>query len=87
MKCCLYCPEHKVYTYDDSESPAGPASLPDPGRPDAVGVLKETPERPDRSGGPGADGQDDPEEQQKLSRCLSDPGPTQEADEASAFLP
>ncbi|XP_069032010.1 Na(+)/H(+) exchanger beta-like [Embiotoca jacksoni] len=71
-------PEHQVYTYDDSESPAGRAARPDAGPPDAVSLMSESSRRPNQSGGdaePRAKEPDDQEEQLKLSRFLSDPGP------------
>ncbi|XP_065326522.1 Na(+)/H(+) exchanger beta-like isoform X1 [Pelmatolapia mariae] len=85
-------PEHKVYTYDDSESPRGRAS---PSCADDVSELKETPEKPDQSSTPRANRdaelkskeRDDQGDQLKVSRCLSDPGPNPEDDEDSTFLP
>uniref|UniRef100_A0A3Q4HG61 Solute carrier family 9 member A1b n=1 Tax=Neolamprologus brichardi TaxID=32507 RepID=A0A3Q4HG61_NEOBR len=85
-------PEHKVYTYDDSESPRGRAS---PSCADDVSGLDETPEKPDQSSTPRANRdaelkpkeQDDQGDQLKVSRCLSDPGPNPEDDEDSTFLP
>ncbi|XP_072226800.1 Na(+)/H(+) exchanger beta-like [Leuresthes tenuis] len=76
-------PEHKVYTYDDSESPAGRAAQPDPSPPDEVGLVHESPKRPNQSGAARAGGgaqqrpteADDKEDQLKLARCFSDPGP------------
>ncbi|KAM9737252.1 sodium/hydrogen exchanger 1b [Menidia menidia] len=65
-------PEHKVYTYDDSEGLAGQAALPDPGPPDDVGLVMET----RRTGATARPREpDDQEDQLKLARCLSDPGP------------
>lgn len=92
MSPCLYSPEHKVYTYDDSESPRGRAS---PSCADDVSELKETPEKPHQSSTPRANRdaelkpkeQDDQGDQLKVSRCLSDPGPNPEDDEDSTFLP
>lgn len=87
-------PEHKVYTYDDSESPRGRAAQPDPRSLDAVSLLDESPKRSSQSSTLKAGGaaeqrtkeSDDQEEQLKLSRCLSDPGPNKEDDEDDAFL-
>lgn len=70
---CIFIPEHQVYTYDDSDSTRGPRSSP----PDAVSLLSESPQRPSRRG----DGElraKDEQEELKLSRCLSDPGPKKE---------
>ncbi|XP_068567013.1 Na(+)/H(+) exchanger beta-like [Cebidichthys violaceus] len=67
-------PEHRVYTYDDSERPSPP---------DAVNLLSESPPRPNQSGKLGAKVPDQDQEEQdqlKLSRCLSDPGPNKEED-------
>ncbi|KAM4725192.1 sodium/hydrogen exchanger 1b isoform 2-T2 [Anableps anableps] len=55
-------PEHKVYTYDESESPC-PS--------DAAALL----DKCDRRAAPESD---DQPETQKPSRCLSDPGPDEE---------
>lgn len=74
-------PEHRVYTYDDSESPRGPSSQSHPSSPNAVGLLAEQPQRPNQSNKEEAtagDAGDQLEEQQRLSRCLSDPGPSKE---------
>lgn len=82
--------EHQVYTYDNSESLKGQTVQPNPSPPDAVSLLNESPQRPNQSGaqrargdaelrGKGPDEQEE-QEQQKLSRCLSDPGPNQEED-------
>lgn len=74
-------PEHRVYTYDDSESPRGPSSQSHPSSPSAVGLLAEQPQRPNQSNKEEAtagDAGDQLEEQQRLSRCLSDPGPSKE---------
>ena len=67
-------PEHQVYTYNDSESPSAPTTRPQPSSQDAVSLLSESPRGPDRSGGAGG-GSGAPDGQEKLSRCLSDPGP------------
>lgn len=91
----LHCiPEHQVYTYDDSESPRGPTAWPNPSPPDAVSLLDGSPQRPDQSSSqeaPGnaelrADVLDQQEEQLKLSRCLSDPGPNKEEGGDGSFL-
>nr|XP_020516749.2 Na(+)/H(+) exchanger beta-like [Labrus bergylta] len=82
-------PENQVFTYDDSESPRGPTAQPHPSPDDAVSLLNESPQRPNQSKAQRSTGGDktrekDPdeqEEQQKLSRCLSDPGPNQEEEE------
>ncbi|KAM4539029.1 sodium/hydrogen exchanger 1b [Odontesthes bonariensis] len=76
-------PEHKVYTYDDSESPAARAAQPDPSPPDDVDLVHETPNRPNRGAAARAGGgaeqrpkeADDKEDHLKLARCFSDPGP------------
>ncbi|KAM9385665.1 sodium/hydrogen exchanger 1b [Pholidichthys leucotaenia] len=68
-------PEHKVYTYDDSES--SPAQQ-DPGHPDAFTIMMEAPQR---ANGDGALTAKDQDSQQKRSRCLSDPGPDKEEGE------
>lgn len=74
--------EHQVYTYDDSESPRGQAAQPDPSPPDAVSLLNESPQRPNQSSEQRATGPNEQEEQDqpKVSRCLSDPGPNKEDD-------
>lgn len=80
MSLC-HIPEHQVYTYDDSESPRGPSSQSHPSSPNAVGLLTERPQRPNQSNteeATAADAGDQQEEQQRLSRCLSDPGPNKE---------
>ncbi|KAM6973845.1 sodium/hydrogen exchanger 1b [Tautogolabrus adspersus] len=82
-------PENQVFTYDDSESPRGPTAQPHPSPTDAVNLLNESPQRPNQSKAQRSTGDDktrekDPdeqEEQQKLPRCLSDPGPKQEEEE------
>nr|WRO44058.1 sodium/hydrogen exchanger beta [Rachycentron canadum] len=86
-------PEHQVYTYDDSDSPRGRGSQPTP--PDAVSLLNES-RRPNQSSTPRAKGDvelrvkppDDQEaqDQLKLSRCLSDPGPNKDGEGDSSFL-
>uniref|UniRef100_A0A8C2XD92 Sodium/hydrogen exchanger n=1 Tax=Cyclopterus lumpus TaxID=8103 RepID=A0A8C2XD92_CYCLU len=80
-------PEHRVYTYDDGESPRGRAAQPRPGPADGVSLVSESPP------GLGARGpdqeqevQEEKEEQEeqdqlKLSRCLSDPGPNHNKEE------
>ncbi|XP_039977708.1 Na(+)/H(+) exchanger beta-like [Xiphias gladius] len=88
--------ENQVYMYDDSESPTGRASQPQPSPPDAVSLLSESPRGPDQGGAPRAKGNaqprakapDDQEEQEqlKLSRCLSDPGPNKDGEGNSSFL-
>lgn len=57
--------ENQVYIYDDSESPREPTARADPGRRNTVSVLNEA--QPSRSS--------DKQDELKLSRCLSDPGP------------
>uniref|UniRef100_A0A8C2X5A9 Sodium/hydrogen exchanger n=1 Tax=Cyclopterus lumpus TaxID=8103 RepID=A0A8C2X5A9_CYCLU len=78
---------HRVYTYDDGESPRGRAAQPRPGPADGVSLVSESPP------GLGARGpdqeqevQEEKEEQEeqdqlKLSRCLSDPGPNHNKEE------
>uniref|UniRef100_A0A3P9M6J5 Sodium/hydrogen exchanger n=1 Tax=Oryzias latipes TaxID=8090 RepID=A0A3P9M6J5_ORYLA len=80
-------PEHKVYTYDESESPRDGAALET--LPDTVSLLSESPQRPDQSSRlrkrgdaeQSANAPDSQEEPQKLSRCFSDPGPKEEEEE------
>lgn len=74
------CTEHRVYTYDDSELPRGQAVQADPSPPDAVGLLNESPQGPNQSSEHRAKEPDEQEEQLKLSRCLSDPGPNKDED-------
>ncbi|XP_041810958.1 Na(+)/H(+) exchanger beta-like [Chelmon rostratus] len=88
--------EHQVYTYDNSESPRGQAAEPNPSPPDAVSLLNESPQRPSQSSAQRAKGgaelrvkvPDEQEEQDqlKLSRCLSDPGPNKEEEGDGSFL-
>ncbi|XP_035537077.1 Na(+)/H(+) exchanger beta-like [Morone saxatilis] len=80
-------PEHQVYTYDDSESPRGPTVQPNPIPPDAVSLLSESPQRPNQSGAQRTKVPDEQEEQDqlKLSRCLSDPGPNKEEEGDGSF--
>ncbi|XP_051811265.1 Na(+)/H(+) exchanger beta-like [Acanthochromis polyacanthus] len=68
-------PEHQVFTYDDTESPRS-AEMKSGSA--AVQLLNESPQRSDQSDAEPNAKQDDQEEQLKLSRCLSDPGPNQE---------
>ncbi|KAI3358808.1 hypothetical protein L3Q82_015209 [Scortum barcoo] len=70
-------PEHRVYTYDDSESLRGQRDQPDPS--DAVSLLIESPQRARGDAEPRPKVEQD--EQMKLSRCLSDPGPNKEEEE------
>lgn len=85
-------PENQVFTYDDSESPGGLTARPFPSSTDTVGVLKESPQRANQREAQRANGDreerekvpGEQEEQQKLSRCLSDPGPNQEEEEDSS---
>ncbi|XP_023815746.1 Na(+)/H(+) exchanger beta [Oryzias latipes] len=80
-------PEHKVYTYDESESPRDGAALET--LPDTVSLLSESPQRPGQSSRlrkrgdaeQSANAPDSQEEPQKLSRCFSDPGPKEEEEE------
>ncbi|XP_038580920.1 Na(+)/H(+) exchanger beta-like [Micropterus salmoides] len=83
--------EHQVYTYDNSESPRGQTAQPHPCPPDAVSLLNESPQRTNQSNAQRAKGDaqlrtkvpDDQDEQEqiKLSRCLSDPGPNKDEEE------
>ncbi|XP_034747025.1 Na(+)/H(+) exchanger beta-like [Etheostoma cragini] len=83
-------PEHKVYTYDDSKSPRSRTAEPDPSPPDAVSLLNESSQRANQSSEHRAKRIDElrakvPDEREeqdqlKLSRCLSDPGPNNEED-------
>ncbi|XP_047240346.1 Na(+)/H(+) exchanger beta-like [Girardinichthys multiradiatus] len=75
-------PEHKVYTYDDSESPGGGAVQLKP-RPSDTSLLDESPKSTDRSPTPQSE---DQSERQKPSRCLSDPGPNEDEEGSSFFL-
>uniref|UniRef100_A0A672IV04 Sodium/hydrogen exchanger n=1 Tax=Salarias fasciatus TaxID=181472 RepID=A0A672IV04_SALFA len=76
-------PEHKVYRYDDSESPRGPSS---PSPPAALRLLDQSPPTPGRSGSVRVESEsaqraaeaDDQEEQLTMMRFLSDPGPNEE---------
>ncbi|XP_033950230.1 Na(+)/H(+) exchanger beta-like [Pseudochaenichthys georgianus] len=74
-------PEHQVFTYDNSESPRDPRARPDPGPLDAISLVSES-QGPNQSREPRAKVPQEQEEQDqlKLSRCLSDPGPNQEED-------
>ncbi|KAM6899609.1 sodium/hydrogen exchanger 1b [Xenentodon cancila] len=74
-------PEHKVYTYDSSESAGGRAAPPDPSPPDAVGLLDESSQK--RSG---ATHEGDAEQRDKRSRRLSDPGPNKEEEGGVSFV-
>ncbi|KAK2830705.1 hypothetical protein Q5P01_018636 [Channa striata] len=90
--------EHRVYTYDDSESPRGRAVQLNPRPPDAVSLLSESSQRPNQKSSLRAKGkaeqmekapEEDEEEEQdqlKLSRCFSDPGPNKEEDGDGVFL-
>ncbi|XP_044028750.1 Na(+)/H(+) exchanger beta-like isoform X3 [Siniperca chuatsi] len=86
--------EHQVYTYDDGESPRGQTARPHPSPPDAVSLLNESPQKTNQSSALKGDAQlrakvaDKQEEQDqlKLSRCLSDPGPNKDGDGDGAFL-
>ncbi|KAK5883227.1 hypothetical protein CesoFtcFv8_019584 [Champsocephalus esox] len=74
-------PEHQVFTYDNSESPRDPRARPDPGPLDVISLVSES-QGPNQSREPRAKVPKEQEEQDqlKLSRCLSDPGPNQEED-------
>ncbi|XP_041664694.1 Na(+)/H(+) exchanger beta-like [Cheilinus undulatus] len=74
-------PENQVFTYNDSDSPSGPAAQTLPGPPDALSLLNESPQRPNQSKAQREKDPEKQEEQQKLPRCLSDPGPNQEEEE------
>uniref|UniRef100_A0A665TEM6 Sodium/hydrogen exchanger n=1 Tax=Echeneis naucrates TaxID=173247 RepID=A0A665TEM6_ECHNA len=90
-------PEHQVYNYDAIaiESPRGRDSRPTPSSPNDVSLLNESPQKPNQSSTTRAAGdvelrvktEDEQEEQDqlKLSRCLSDPGPNQEGEGGSSF--
>lgn len=86
---CICVSEHQVYTYDDSESPRGQRAQPDASPPDAVSLLSESPQRPNQRAKGDAERRpkvpDEQEEQLKLSRCLSDPGPNKEEEEDGSF--
>ncbi|XP_062266121.1 Na(+)/H(+) exchanger beta-like [Platichthys flesus] len=88
-------PEHQVYTYDtEGESPRGRAAQTHPSPPDAIGLVNEATPRPNQSSALRdrdetelrAKAPDDQEEQLKLSRCLSDPGPNKDEEEDSSFV-
>lgn len=64
-------PEHKVYTYDESESPGGGAHESNTHPSDGAALLDES----DRGA---ASQSGDQSERQKPSRCLSDPGPNED---------
>ncbi|XP_037549435.1 Na(+)/H(+) exchanger beta [Nematolebias whitei] len=72
-------PEHKVFTYDDGESPGGGAARQKPRPPDTVGLLDEVPQGTNQSAAPRGKGEEP--EKLKPSRCLSDPGPNVEEEE------
>ncbi|MEQ2304065.1 hypothetical protein AMECASPLE_023249 [Ameca splendens] len=74
--------EHKVYTYDDSESPGGGAVQLKP-RPSDTSLLDESPQSTDQSPAPQSE---DQSERQKPSRCLSDPGLNGDEEGSSFFL-
>ncbi|XP_033830643.1 Na(+)/H(+) exchanger beta-like [Periophthalmus magnuspinnatus] len=85
-------PEHKVYTYDESESPnrskSESTSISSRG-PDDVFVPSETPLLSNQRSAPKKPINQITEEEEEgltMSRCLSDPGPKEE-DEDDAFLP
>lgn len=75
-------PENQVFTYDDNESPRGPSAQTQTKSPDGVRLLDEFPQRANQSKAQREKAPEEQEEQQKLSRCLSDPGPNQEEDES-----
>lgn len=75
-------PENQVFTYDDSESPRGPSAQTRMKSPDGIRLLDESPQRANQSKAQREKDPEEQEEQQKLSRCLSDPGPNQEEDES-----
>lgn len=74
-------PEHKVYTYEESDSPGEQRAKPSSRRPDDITVLSESTHQNDHRV------EEEPDEQLKRSRCQSDPGPKHEDDEDNAFLP
>ncbi|CAK6949185.1 Na(+)/H(+) exchanger beta-like [Scomber scombrus] len=78
-------PEHQVYTYDN-ESPRGSATEPNPSPPDAITMFMDSPERPNQSSDQGGKSSEQEEQDQlKLSRCLSDPGPKNEEEDRVFF--
>uniref|UniRef100_A0A3B4AIY6 Sodium/hydrogen exchanger n=1 Tax=Periophthalmus magnuspinnatus TaxID=409849 RepID=A0A3B4AIY6_9GOBI len=88
----LCCSLHKVYTYDESESPnrskSESTSISSRG-PDDVFVPSETPLLSNQRSAPKKPINQITEEEEEgltMSRCLSDPGPKEE-DEDDAFLP
>lgn len=75
----LFPAEHKVYMYDDGESPGGGAARQKTRPPDTVCLLDEEPRGTDQSAAPRGKGEEP--ERLKPSRCLSDPGPNMEEEE------
>uniref|UniRef100_A0A3Q3JW42 Sodium/hydrogen exchanger n=1 Tax=Monopterus albus TaxID=43700 RepID=A0A3Q3JW42_MONAL len=79
-----------------NESPRGRAAQPSPRLPDAISLLSKSPQRPNQTSALRAKGStelrakapDEQEEQDqvKLSRCFSDPGPNEEEEEDGSFL-
>lgn len=78
--------EHKVYTYDDSESPRGPTP---PSPPAVLHLLDRSPRRANQSSSVRIESEsarraaeaDDQDEQLTMMRFLSDPGPNEEEEE------
>ncbi|XP_075995322.1 Na(+)/H(+) exchanger beta-like [Genypterus blacodes] len=89
-------PEHQIYTYDEEGESRVPQ--PDPSfPPDAVDLVDESSHRPNQGRStlqtegdskPKENVPDNPEDQDqlKLSRCLSDPGPHKDEEEDQRFL-
>uniref|UniRef100_A0A146Z7B3 Sodium/hydrogen exchanger n=1 Tax=Fundulus heteroclitus TaxID=8078 RepID=A0A146Z7B3_FUNHE len=75
-------PEHKVYTYDDSQSPRSGAIQLNPRPSDGAALLDGSPQGSESSAAPQSA---DQSERQKPSRCLSDPGPNEDEEESIFF--
>ncbi|KAM4550755.1 sodium/hydrogen exchanger 1b [Fundulus diaphanus] len=75
-------PEHKVYTYDDSQSPRSGTVQLNPRPSDGAALLDGSPQGSEPSAAPQSA---DQSERQKPSRCLSDPGPNEDEEESSFF--
>ncbi|XP_021170728.2 Na(+)/H(+) exchanger beta [Fundulus heteroclitus] len=75
-------PEHKVYTYDDSQSPRSGAIQLNPRPSDGAALLDGSPQGSEPSAAPQSA---DQSERQKPSRCLSDPGPNEDEEESIFF--
>uniref|UniRef100_A0A3Q2TCN5 Sodium/hydrogen exchanger n=1 Tax=Fundulus heteroclitus TaxID=8078 RepID=A0A3Q2TCN5_FUNHE len=74
--------DHKVYTYDDSQSPRSGAIQLNPRPSDGAALLDGSPQGSESSAAPQSA---DQSERQKPSRCLSDPGPNEDEEESIFF--